>query len=141
MFHVIIGMYQALSNCLFLVAIHTSRKNEIVFNVCASLHFFSWSYIFLTLLPFNYLLPTLYMKPFNAWVNVFCWMWYGSCVWNSVCIVNLNQDICSLIHILLLQPILQVLYHQTFHTLSTDCLGESVFQFPPLNIALIDHLL
>lgn len=104
MLHITVGLYQALTYVLLLVALHTNRTQHMVFNVCAGLHFLSWSYVFLTLLPFNYLLPTLYMKPFNAWLNVFCWLWYGSCVWNS--------------------PVLQVLYHQKFHTLATDCLGE-----------------
>lgn len=102
--HITTGLYQALSHTLFLVALHTSHAKRWVFNGCALVHFLSWSYVYLTVLPFDYLLPTLYLKPFNAWLNVFCWMWYGSCVWNS--------------------PVLQVLYHQTFHTMATDCLGE-----------------
>lgn len=82
--HITIGLYQALTHSLYLIALYTDRAKTLTFNVCALVQFSSWSYIFLVLLPFNYLLPTLYMKPFNAWLNVFCWMWYGSCVWNSV---------------------------------------------------------
>lgn len=82
--HTVIGLYQTLTNLLFLIALHADRKGTVIFNVCAAAHFLSWSYVFLTLLPFDYLLPTLYMKPFNAWLNVFCWIWYGACVWNSV---------------------------------------------------------
>ena len=42
------------------------------------------SYIFLSLLPFKYLIPTLYAKKFHMWLNIFLWVWYGASVWNSV---------------------------------------------------------
>lgn len=82
--HFTIGLYQALTHSLFVIALHTERRRQWIYNVCAVSHFLSWSYVFLTLLPFEYLLPTLYMKPFNALLNVVFWIWYGSCVWNSV---------------------------------------------------------
>lgn len=42
------------------------------------------SYVFLNVLPFNYLIPTLNAKDFKLWFTIFLWVWYGSCIWNSV---------------------------------------------------------
>lgn len=104
--HVTIGLYQALTSSLLIVA--ASNQNcggSWLWNGCAGLHFLSWSYVFLNRLPFHYLLPTLYVRDY-VWLNVACFAWYGACVWNS--------------------PLLSIVYHQTFHCGANrdDCLGE-----------------
>uniref|UniRef100_A0A1B0DMA4 Uncharacterized protein n=1 Tax=Phlebotomus papatasi TaxID=29031 RepID=A0A1B0DMA4_PHLPP len=102
---------------LLLSALHTSTSRDILFILYATCRFITWSYVFLNLMPFKFLLPTLYVKNFNAWLNIFSWLWYGSCVWNSVSIVggwHAKTDA---------DPILQFIYHQTFHIAPIECIG------------------
>ncbi|GAB0097347.1 uncharacterized protein DMENIID0001_129820 [Sergentomyia squamirostris] len=91
------------TDVLLLSALHTTSTRDILFILYATCRFITWSYVFLNLMPFKFLLPTLYVKNFNAWLNIFSWLWYGSCVWNS--------------------PILQFIYHQTFHIAPVECIG------------------
>lgn len=42
------------------------------------------SFVCLHMLPFDFLIPTLYAKQFRVWLNVYLWLWYGANVWNSV---------------------------------------------------------
>lgn len=103
--NICIGFYSAVTNLIFLVSLHTKKSNSMLFNFYATIYFFYFSYVFLSLIPFKYLLPTLYMQNFNIWLNICCWSWYGLVVWNS--------------------PILQVINHETFHTsANAECLGE-----------------
>ncbi|XP_059618710.1 uncharacterized protein LOC132263126 [Phlebotomus argentipes] len=98
-----VGLMGIATEVLLLSALHTSTSRDILFILYATFRFITWSYVFLNLMPFKFLLPTLYVKNFNAWLNIFSWLWYGSCVWNS--------------------PILQFIYHQTFHIAPIECIG------------------
>lgn len=73
-----------MDDILTLVCWHTSQRNVYVYRMCLSLKLFAWSYCFLNLLPFKYLIPTLYGRKFHLGLNCFLWLWYGSSVWNSV---------------------------------------------------------
>lgn len=54
------------------------------------------SYLFLNVLPFKYLIPTLYAKKFKLWLNVFLWCWYGFSIWNSVNILIFYSNIVDI---------------------------------------------
>lgn len=56
------------------------------------------------MLPFKYLVPTLFAKNFKISLNIVIWLWYGLSIWNS--------------------PILQYFYHQIYHNTPADCSGE-----------------
>ncbi|XP_067636922.1 uncharacterized protein [Eurosta solidaginis] len=68
-----------------------------------ALDFFK-SHVFISLLPFKYLVPTLFAKNFKLTLNVIIWLWYGISIWNS--------------------PVLQYFYHQIYHSSPMDCSGE-----------------
>lgn len=63
------------------------------------------SYLFLNILPFEFLIPTLYAnnKELHLYLNIFFWVWYCSSIWNS--------------------PILKFLYHKIYHLNPCDCIG------------------
>lgn len=42
------------------------------------------AFVCLHMLPFEFLIPTLYAKQFKLGLNVSLWVWYGANVWNSV---------------------------------------------------------
>ena len=60
-------------------------------------------YLFLNLLPFEFLIPTLYARRELLPLKVCYWLWYCSCVWNS--------------------PLLKLLYHKIYHLHPHDCAG------------------
>lgn len=88
-FNILFGFINLMDDILTLVCWHTSPKNVYLYRVCMSLKLFAWSYIFLNLLPFKFLIPTLYGRKFHLGLNCFLWLWYGSSVWNSVFINSL----------------------------------------------------
>uniref|UniRef100_A0A182Q6X6 TLC domain-containing protein n=1 Tax=Anopheles farauti TaxID=69004 RepID=A0A182Q6X6_9DIPT len=63
----------------------------------------TWSYLFLYLLSFEFLIPTLYARRQLFPLKLCFWLWYCSCVWNS--------------------PLLKLLYHKIYHTHPNDCEG------------------
>uniref|UniRef100_A0A182XBT1 Uncharacterized protein n=1 Tax=Anopheles quadriannulatus TaxID=34691 RepID=A0A182XBT1_ANOQN len=63
----------------------------------------TWIYLFLNLLPFEFLIPTLYARRELLPLKVCYWLWYCSCVWNS--------------------PLLKLLYHKIYHLHPRDCAG------------------
>lgn len=111
--------------CVFSTRASSNFRRENILN--AHLYIYLRSYLFLNVLPFKYLIPTLYAKKFKLWLNIFLWCWYGFSIWNSVnnflaFLVLFNLLICPLF---LLQPILRYLNHQIYHFNSTDCIGNS----------------
>lgn len=60
--------------------------------------------MFISLLPFKYLVPTLFAKNFKFILNILIWFWYGLSIWNS--------------------PVLQYFYHQIYHNSPVDCSGD-----------------
>lgn len=133
-FNILLSLVYIFTDGLRLICWHISERNDYLFRVCVSLKLLLWSFVFLNLLPFNFLIPTLYGRKFHFWLNVFLWLWYGSCVWNSVCNFDLFYHLSffskifqgiwkkTLFHF---QPILQYMYHQIYHTTnnSNECLG------------------
>ena len=98
------GIFHIITECLFLLATHTSTHNQFIHQIFLGLRISSWSHVFISLLPFKYLVPTLFAKNFKFCLNLFIWLWYGISIWNS--------------------PVLQYFYHQIYHTAAVDCAGE-----------------
>lgn len=100
-----LGFYCIATNLLELVALHTDRNNEALFNTILGIRLMSFGYIFLNFLPFQYLIPTLYSKDFKLLLNISFFCFYMSCIWSS--------------------PFLTMIYHQLFHISAADCIGEN----------------
>ncbi|XP_018801245.1 PREDICTED: uncharacterized protein LOC108976523 [Bactrocera latifrons] len=99
-----LGVYNILTESLFLLALINSKGSRLLFQVFLGLRIASWSHVFISLLPFKYLVPTLFAKNFKIMLNVTIWLWYGLSIWNS--------------------PVLQYFYHQIYHSSPLDCSGE-----------------
>ncbi|XP_037936426.1 uncharacterized protein LOC119670295 [Teleopsis dalmanni] len=99
-----IGLYNIITECLFILALQLSIKNRLIFQVFLGLRIASWSHVFISLIPFKYLVPTLFAKDFKIILNIIIWLWYGLSIWNS--------------------PVLQYFYHQIYHNTPVDCTGE-----------------
>lgn len=139
MFNILLALIYLFTDGLRLICWHIPEKNLRSFHICVTLKLLLWSFVFLILLPFKFLMPTLFGRKFFLWLNSFFLLWYGSCVWNSVSfviqlfIVYLRAVVCWFFVfykilfclIISLQPILQYMYHQIYHTNnnSSDCLG------------------
>lgn len=103
--NIYLGVFNAFKESLLLLSLHTSDKSDITLRFYVILNFSSWSYLFLNILPFEYLIPTLYAnsRELHLYLNIFFWLWYCSCIWNS--------------------PILKFLYHKIYHLHPYDCIG------------------
>ncbi|XP_055634486.1 uncharacterized protein LOC129774671 [Toxorhynchites rutilus septentrionalis] len=103
--NIYLGVYNVFQETLLLLSLHTSKKCDTTLRLYVILNFSSWSYLFLNILPFEFLIPTLYAnsKELHLYLNVIFWLWYCSCIWNS--------------------PILKLLYHKIYHLHPYDCIG------------------
>ncbi|XP_058442780.1 uncharacterized protein LOC131425163 [Malaya genurostris] len=103
--NIYLGVFNAFQETLLLLSLHTSEKRDTTLRLYVILNFSSWSYLFLNMLPFEFLIPTLYAinKELYMYLNIFFWMWYCSCIWNS--------------------PILKLMYHKIYHLNPYDCIG------------------
>uniref|UniRef100_A0A1A9UE89 Protein arginine N-methyltransferase n=1 Tax=Glossina austeni TaxID=7395 RepID=A0A1A9UE89_GLOAU len=99
-----IGIYNIVTDFLVLLALQNSKRNLILNQIFLGMRIASWSHVFVSLLPFKYLVPTLFAKNFKLILNIVVWLWYGLSIWNS--------------------PVLQYFYHQIYHNSPTDCCGE-----------------
>lgn len=86
-FNILLNLIYLFTDGLRLICWHASEENTYLFRVSVSLKLLLWSIVFLNLLPFKFLIPTLYGRKFHLWLNVFFWLWYGSGVWNSVSVL------------------------------------------------------
>lgn len=84
MFNILLILIYLFTDGLRLICWHIPEKEDYAFRICVTLKLLLWSFVFLNLLPFNFLIPTLYGRKFYLWLNCFFLLWYGSCVWNSV---------------------------------------------------------
>lgn len=103
-FNIIVGVYLILAELLFILALQTTKHKNLIYQVYLGLKIASWAHVFISLIPFKYLVPTLFAKNFKLSLNVAIWLWYGLTIWNS--------------------PILQFFNHQIYHATPMDCLGE-----------------
>ena len=99
-----LGLFHMFADLLSLLALYSDKDQKMMFRVFAGFTFASWIYIFLNLLPFQYMIPTLYAKDFKFSLTLGFILWYISKIWTS--------------------PLLQVLYHQLYHHAIADCPGE-----------------
>ncbi|KAM7349133.1 uncharacterized protein ACRADG_008191 [Cochliomyia hominivorax] len=102
--NLILGIYNIITEILSLFALQNSKRNLLVYQIFLGLRIASWSHVFISLLPFKYLVPTLFAKNFKFILNIVIWFWYGLSIWNS--------------------PVLQYFYHQIYHNSPVDCSGE-----------------
>lgn len=72
------------TNCLTLLSCYLLQKHQFCLQILVGAKLFLWSYIFLNLLPFKYLIPIFYDRNFLFILNLLLWLWYGASVWNSV---------------------------------------------------------
>ncbi|XP_052899704.1 uncharacterized protein LOC128306300 [Anopheles moucheti] len=100
-----LAIYITLEETFLLCASQTDRKHKhkhkltvLVLLMCGT-----WIYLFFYLLPFEFLIPTLYARRELFPLKLCFWLWYCSCVWNS--------------------PLLKLLYHKIYHTHANDCAG------------------
>ncbi|XP_020802129.1 uncharacterized protein LOC110179085 [Drosophila serrata] len=99
-----VGLYSILTEVLALLVLPSSYSHRIVYQVFLGLQIAAWAHVFVNLVPFKYLIPTLFAKNFKLPLNVAIWFWYGISIWNS--------------------PVLQCFYHQIYHTSPSDCSGD-----------------
>uniref|UniRef100_A0A182MZK0 Uncharacterized protein n=1 Tax=Anopheles dirus TaxID=7168 RepID=A0A182MZK0_9DIPT len=95
--------YYVCEGTLLLYASQTDWQCKRELTIVVLLKCCTWSYLFLNLLPFEFLIPTLYARRQLFPLKLGFWLWYCSCVWNS--------------------PLLKLLYHQIYHTHPNDCAG------------------
>lgn len=84
MFNILLALIYVFNDGLRLIAWHIPEKNVRTLRMCVSFKLLLWSFVFLILLPFKFLIPTLFGRKFYLWLNSFFLLWYGSCVWNAV---------------------------------------------------------
>lgn len=84
MFNILLVLIYLFNDGLRLICWHISSKDDFTFRVCVTIKLLLWSFVFLNLLPFNFLIPTLFGRKFFLWLNSFFLLWYGTGVWNSV---------------------------------------------------------
>ncbi|XP_040174046.1 uncharacterized protein LOC120906431 [Anopheles arabiensis] len=96
-----LAVYGAGEEAFLLAASRTVRPQWLT--TFALLKCGTWIYLFLNLLPFEFLIPTLYARRELLPLKVCYWLWYCSCVWNS--------------------PLLKLLYHKIYHLHPHDCAG------------------
>ncbi|CAD7091775.1 unnamed protein product [Hermetia illucens] len=104
--NITLGVFHILTELLILCSLQVSLKSDVIFTILLWLRILSWCNMYVNILPFKYLVPTLFAKNFKLYLNIFIWFWYGVSIWNS--------------------PVLQYLYHQIYHTSSADCIGEGL---------------
>ncbi|XP_055538307.1 uncharacterized protein LOC129725900 isoform X2 [Wyeomyia smithii] len=100
-----LGVFNAFQEVLLLLSLHTNQKSDAILKLFVIFICSSWSYIFLKILPFEFLIPSLYAnnKDLHLYLNIVFWVWYCLSIWNS--------------------PILKFLYHKIYHSNPYDCVG------------------
>lgn len=98
MFNILLALIYIFSDGLRLICWHMPEKNVRSFRVCVTLKLLLWSFVFLILLPFKFLMPTLFGRKFYLWLNSFFLLWYGSCVWNSVSFCFVDKKLYNMVH-------------------------------------------
>lgn len=93
MFNILLSMIYLCTDGLSLIGWHIPKNGDVAARIFVTLKLLLWSFVFLNLLPFKFLIPTLYGRKFFIWINSFFLLWYGSCIWNSVSFFSkLNQE-------------------------------------------------
>lgn len=100
-----LGLFYMFTELLSLLSLHSDKEQIAMFRVFVAFKFVSWIYIFLNLLPFQYMMPTLHAKDFKFGLCITFILWYISKIWTS--------------------PLLHVFYHQLYHLNASDCPGEN----------------
>jgi hypothetical protein len=102
-----LGLFYMFTELLSLLSLHSDKTQLMMFRVFVAFKFVSWIYIFLNLLPFQYMMPTIHAKDLKLGLCINFILWYISKIWTS--------------------PLLHVFYHQLYHLNAYDCPGENSF--------------
>lgn len=91
-----LGLHQLTVAALHTLALHAGAGRRQLLRLLLAVRLIGWAYVYLHLLPFDFLVPALYAsgQPWPLWLNAALWLWYGCGVWQS--------------------PVLQFCYHQLY---------------------------
>lgn len=91
-------------NLVGAAALNSKDSSIVQLSILTAIRFLAWIYVFINILPFDFLIPTLHASKFNFTLNLLMWWWYVISVWDS--------------------PFLRYFYHTTYH-FTGDCVGET----------------
>lgn len=100
-----LGLHQLSVAAVHTLALHTNSAHRQLLRLLLAVRLINWAYVYLHLLPFDFLVPALYAsgQPWPLWLNAALWLWYGCGVWQS--------------------PVLQFCYHQLYGLQHDDGAG------------------
>lgn len=104
MLNIFFGLYNCIINATGAAALNSKDSSVIFLGSLTVIRFLAWIYVFISILPFDFLIPTLHASKFNFLLNTLLTSWYVLSVWDS--------------------PLLRFFYHTTYH-LTGDCVGGS----------------
>ncbi|CRK91133.1 CLUMA_CG004820, isoform A [Clunio marinus] len=99
-----IGLFHVFTKLLLILTFNTKKSQTMMFRMLAGFKFAAWMYMFLSFLPFQYLLPSLDTNINDSLcLNTVFISWYVFNLWTS--------------------PMLRIFYHQLYHLTISDCPG------------------
>lgn len=103
--NIYVGLYSIIVHITHLFALNISAKHQTFLQLNVIVRLLAWIFIYLNILPFDFLIPTINASAQNASLelNLLFWGWYIVRVWNS--------------------PFLKYFYHEIYH-LNGDCVGD-----------------
>uniref|UniRef100_A0A336MQN9 CSON003294 protein n=1 Tax=Culicoides sonorensis TaxID=179676 RepID=A0A336MQN9_CULSO len=103
--NIYVGLYSITVHLTHLIALNISPKRDLFLKLIVIIRLLSWIFIYLNILPFDFLIPTVNASANKASVelNLLIWGWYVVRVWTS--------------------PFLKYFYHEIYH-LNGDCVGD-----------------
>lgn len=104
MLNIFYGLYNFVINTTGVTALNAKDSRVIMLGTLTAARFLAWIYVFINVLPFDFLIPTLHASKFHLVLNLLMWSWYVISVWDS--------------------PFLRYFYHMTYH-FAGDCVGET----------------
>ncbi|XP_063703459.1 uncharacterized protein LOC134833159 [Culicoides brevitarsis] len=103
--NIYVGLYGIIVHITHFFAINISTKRHTFLQINVIVRLLAWIFIYLNILPFDFLIPTINASAQKASLelNLLFWGWYIVRVWNS--------------------PFLKYFYHETYH-INGDCVGD-----------------
>lgn len=103
--NIYVGFYSIIVHVTHFAALNVSVKRQLFLKLIVIVRLLSWIFIYLNILPFDFLIPTINASAQKASLelNVLFWGWYIVRVWNS--------------------PFLKYFYHEIYH-LNSECVGD-----------------
>lgn len=103
--NIYVGFYSITVHITHFIALNVSARRHTFLKLIVILRLLAWIFIYLNILPFDFLIPTINASANKAslQLNLVFWCWYVVRVWNS--------------------PFLKYCYHEIYH-LNGDCVGD-----------------